>query len=477
MSDSEVAREGSVRALRTPLRRRVPAAVGQANGGSIASTAQVPTTAPKWDVLQVTLSAMILTYVWRIQDLYPVLATLQLPSVASVAAYLTFAFDRTPQRALRNVGHPVTTVLCVLMLLAVLSVPFSLYRGLSFDFLRNDLIKNFVLFCLVAASVRHFADLRRFAAVTVLGASIYALYVFLYIPIGESGRLANLVYYDANDLGMLLVATLPLALFFVARGNGFIAKSAAAGAIVLFILMAIKSGSRGAFLGLIAVALYFLFRFKGVSTKVRVTVIAVGACFMLIKGGQEYWTMMGTMLNPKSDYNWSGNSESGRMDVWKRGVGYMLHRPVTGVGISAFPVAEGTISSLAERQSFGLGLKWSAAHNSFIQIGAELGVLGLLAFIVLLYRAYRTARADTSTRDRQSDCDLFGVALAGSLVGYIVTGFWLSQAYAAFTFVLLALIVARARLMSNAAGAPGEVQQTLNRSGWRSRRTAWARGF
>jgi len=131
------------------------------------------------------------------------------------------------------------------------------------------------------------------------------------------------------------------------------------------------------------------------------------------------------------------------MAIWKRGIGYMADRPLTGVGLAAFPTAEGTISPLADRQMFGRGVKWSAAHNSFVQVGAELGVLALVVFTATVFGALlmmgRLARDALARGDR--GIAAFARAQGAVMVGYLVAGFFLSQAYAPFLFVSLGLIV------------------------------------
>jgi O-antigen ligase len=126
---------------------------------------------------------------------------------------------------------------------------------------------------------------------------------------------------------------------------------------------------------------------------------------------------------------------------------------VTGVGLGAFPVAEGTLSPLAQRQAWGEGVKWSVAHNSFVQVGAELGVAGLLVFVALLITSFVTAMRSAGLARTTSDvrAESLARALAVSLVGYAVAGFFLSQAYAAFLFVLVGLILGLARVLK----APG----------------------
>src|SRR5690606_7342612 len=162
-----------------------------------------------------------------------------------------------------------------------------------------------------------------------------------------------------------------------------------------------------------------------------------------------------TILNPSEDYNWSGNSESGRMEGWKRGIGYMLRRPLTGVGARAFPVAEGQLSPLAERQQYGMGVKWSAAHNSFVAIGAELGVFWAARGVFVLYacvllqldadKAERGVSSGRARAERTSDAAFLGQALAGTIVGYVICGSFPSRAYAAYMFIIYALMVGMAK--------------------------------
>ena len=77
-------------------------------------------------------------------------------------------------------------------------------------------------------------------------------------------------------------------------------------------------------------------------------------------------------------------ADEGRIQIWQRGMGYMLDHPLLGVGAGNFPTAEGTISSIARNTPSWKGVRWSAAHNSFVEIGAELGVPGLILFLLTL---------------------------------------------------------------------------------------------
>src|SRR5690606_41217141 len=177
-----------------------PAGMGPRVLGPGAAASRRPA---KVDLLLVAVITCILTYAWRVQDLFPVLAAIKIPILGSLAAYGLYAMTSDGRRKLKSIRHPVTKCLVVIMALAVASVPTSLYKGLSFGFIRDDLGKSFLLMIILAASARAVEDVRRYVAAVVVGGAIYALYVYLYVEEGMSGRVGNVGCDDAIDLGIL----------------------------------------------------------------------------------------------------------------------------------------------------------------------------------------------------------------------------------------------------------------------------------
>jgi O-antigen ligase len=397
-----------------------------------------------WDGLRLALGAAVLCCVWRVQDLFPGLAPLKLPTLMLLVLIGWIVISPREQvRAAVVSRRNVMRGLFAITALGLLSIPTSLYVGLSIEFMIKNVIPSVILALAAAAAVYTVADARRVAAIQVVGAVLYAAFILARFEVEEGGRLGSLVYYDANDLGMLMVCMLPVALYFVGHAARMWQRVGAIVAIALFLATIVKTGSRGALLALIAVILYMLLRYSTVNVMHRVATVGGIVILFIASTGAQYWDTVSTLLNPRQDYNWIGNTDGGRMAIWQRGLGYMADRPLTGVGLAAFPTAEGTISPIAERQMFGRGVKWSAAHNSFVQVGAELGVLGLLVFTAMVFGAW--LMAGRLARDAQARGELglaaFARAQAAGMVGYIVAGFFLSQAYAPFLFVSLGLIV------------------------------------
>src|SRR5690606_12617837 len=124
---------------RTPFGIRQPPAPAVAGAQARRSRVLGARQSAKVDLLLLAVAVSILTYVWRVQDLYPILAAVKLPILASLAMYGLFVIDSDGRRKLKTIRHPVTICVVAIMALAVASVPTSLYQGLSFGFIKDDL--------------------------------------------------------------------------------------------------------------------------------------------------------------------------------------------------------------------------------------------------------------------------------------------------------------------------------------------------
>lgn len=404
------------------------------------------------DPLTLVMGGVLLLYVWRIQEVYPILAPFKLTPLATVAAILLFALDSSPLRRLAHCTHPLFRPVLVIFVLATLSVPGSLHVGASFAFLTSNFIKTVLLAGILVASVRDRRDVDRLIRMFVMGGVIYVL-ASISAGASDGGRLAGRGSYDPNDLGLFTVSTLPLCVYLVRRGAPTSDRLLGGIGAAALLFTTVQTGSRGGFLGLLTVGAFGLFALDSVRSSKRLTVAVLAVVAILGTANETYWTRMSTLLNPQEDYNWSGGAESGRVEVWKRGMGYMLRHPVLGVGVDQFDIAEGTMAPQAARQALGIGFKWSTAHSSYVQIGAELGVIGFVAFIGLLAMAFREAWRIGRTAVAPSD-RLLGQAFAALVVGFAVGGAFLSQAYATYLYFSLSMLIGFGRVVQrNPSGA------------------------
>lgn len=405
------------------------------------------------DPLRMAVCLLIVLVVSRVHQYVPVLAKVRpLVILTFLAAAYSFGNPRLLSRDPLFRTWP-ARVLAGLCLMAVLSVPFGISIGNSGKFILDVYLKNITLAFIILASARSTRDLYAYAWAYVVGALILTYFALFFYDLARYGsdfsyqRLAGFATWDANDVVLVLMTALACSLLVlqVAKGAG---KVVAFLALVGIGATVARSGSRGGFLGLLAVGVGLLLMGGGISLARRVTMVAIVALGLTLWSPAGYWEQMKTLLNPTEDYNYQ--SKDGRKEVGKRGMGYMLQRPVFGVGINNFSKAECTISEKAKNTPAGQGLRCMPPHNSFVQAGAEMGVPGLLLWasipvfgIVSLIRLRRRLPQQWKRGTREERFLILSTNyLALACIGFIVTAFFLNFAWMEPYYVLAALIAA-----------------------------------
>jgi O-antigen ligase len=387
---------------------------------------------------------MLFAYVWRVQDIIPILGAIHLPLLATGVTLLLYQASRQPWRRMAQLRTPIVYIVLGIFAVMLAGVSTSLWRSHSLSFALQDYLQNIVFMGLVAASIRSVRDVEWYTALNLYGALFYAIFVSLFFSVDAGGRLSDLVYYDANDFALILVLTIPFAVYFLRSQSGSRRRMLGLVAIGFFMLGIVKSGSRGGFLGLLTVLLYILIRYRAIPTRVRLFAAVGGLGLVVVLGSTEYWQQMRSIMHPETDYNWS--DPQGRREIWTRGISYVEQRPILGVGVGAFPVAEGTLSVIGrELASRGSGFKWSVAHNSFVETAAELGIPGIILFVSLLITTIATmARVRSGRRygplitNRET---ALGQMMVGSLLGYCAGGFFVSAEYYSYLYFLVGLAI------------------------------------
>jgi O-antigen ligase len=362
---------------------------------------------------------------------------------------ILLSLDSQSIRRWRSISTGTTTWLVALLIWAVLSVPGALSAGHSFDYVTGEFGKTVVMAIVLACAVRGGRDVERIAAVVFWAAALYAAVVIFRFDIGgdTDWRLGKLYYYDANDFATFAVASMPLGVYLARRARTWLGRGMPVIALIVISAAFVRSGSRGGFLALLATALFIVLSLRAISIRKRVAAVAVVAVVVLFAASDRYWNAMGTIL---SDTDYNKTAESGRLQIWKRGVGYVLHQPIFGVGLDNFQAAEGRLSSMASRQQYGVGVRWNAPHDTFLQVAAELGIPGLVFFVAMMFGAFRDLRPRrypiTDPALRPPVPPGLKQALRASLLGFVVGSVFLSLAYTNLLYTLIGLSIAVSKL-------------------------------
>ncbi|HZH40684.1 MAG TPA: O-antigen ligase family protein [Gemmatimonadales bacterium] len=390
--------------------------------------------APPWSLGLASAALYIATAVGRVQDVFPVLSPLHLALLSSGLAIVCVALDPGALSRI-NAALGIGTSWCVLGILiwAVLGVPTSLWPGGSVGILRTILVKVVLMYFVLIGAVRHPRDVERLVGAYVASVMLYAVMVLIrFRGDPDAIRIHGLYNYDSNDFATLVASTVPLAVHLIVKKSSLVSRLVMAGGLLSLLLAFIWANSRGGFLALMAAALVILLGYRAVSASMRTGIAAVAVLVFALAAGPSFWTRMDTIAKPNQDYNMT--SSEGRWQLWERGIGYMEARPVFGVGVGGFPSAEGMLSPEARMaRAHGRGEKWSEPHNSFVEIGAELGVPGLIFFVAMLWTGVRSLRGVADPA--------IAVALVASVAAFAVGGFFLSMAYKEMLYTLLAFCV------------------------------------
>ena len=210
----------------------------------------------------------------------------------------------------------------------------------------------------------------------VLGASISAANTVLNYRTGsETTYLRYAAFnFDSNDLGLILVLGVPLAWYLVLSDERPLVRWAAALYLPLASIGVLLTASRGAFLAAVAAASIVAWTFWRLRHRARMLVLgavvasAVGAMVLV---PETSWRRLSTI---KTEVG--AGTMNQRREIWEAGAQAFPASSVLGVGAGAFRIA-------VEPR---LGVQ-RAAHNAFVGILVEAGVVGFGVFCVMLAAA------------------------------------------------------------------------------------------
>lgn len=372
------------------------------------------------------VAILTLFFVNQILELFPKLGGLQLAKLTAVATMLIFLFRRNSlvERVTLRDALQLRFIVLILLLAAV-TIPLSSWPSASWVYIRDVYAKNVLYVYLLVQAVKDDRDSRIIAGALVLGSTALALAVAAHFgPLvtyqNEPGREGLVGSYDPNDLALLYVITLPFA-FFLLKGARKIPRLLLIGSIVIMMAGMFKSQSRGGFIGLLVIGFFIFLRGSRQGRKYTLVMLGVAVALFAFAAPHDYWNRINTIYNLDADYNM--NVQGGRILVWQNGLKMIAESPLTGIGIACFPIEHARLSESHLDK---------APHNSFLQAGAELGILGLFLFLAIIISGIWVARK-VRLEARRGTVDPTLLWLASSveisLIGFAVSGFFLSHAY------------------------------------------------
>ena len=366
----------------------------------------------------------------RPQTLYPVLDIMPYAQVVLLVS-LTLAIFKG---VIGRVKNPLNKLLVVYFLVIVASSFQALSPDVSFDKL-----SEFVSWMIVYFLIVNVINTEKRLLIFVLAFMVYSFKMaqfsfrnwlmsgFSFMNIGSGGGPGW--FHNSGEFGIQMVIFFSIGACFCwgLKDNWTPWKK------VLFFLFpftaltgTVSSSSRGAVLGVAAVCLYWLLKskhkFKGL---ILVGVVGI-AVYAVIPDQQK----------TRFDAMGEDDTSTTRLEYWKRGLELIDRYPVLGVGHENWLVAQEVVFGIEDSE---------VCHNIFIQCATDLGYTGFGVLLMLIfftfYNNYKVRKIVKQSPTDNKFLFFMAHGLDGALVGYMVSGFFVTVLYYPYFWINLAMTV------------------------------------
>lgn len=229
---------------------------------------------------------------------------------------------------------------------------------------------------------------------------------------------------DPNYFTASAVLCVPIAFYLIVRTSRQFDRWFAATCLVLIAAAILVDSSRGGVLALAAVGVVVFLQYRGR----RMLVLLLG-CALAV----------GLLLSPVSPLARLLHPDSGgviaaddRLELWSAGLRMITQHPLMGIGLDNFKAEVPDYLEPGQDIDF-------IAHNTYVQMAAEMGLPGLLAFLWILVVTFRSL-ARSRRRAAEADSTFIHCMASGlfaGLAGFAIAMFFLSAEFLkSFWFVV-----------------------------------------
>jgi len=378
------------------------------------------------------------------QSFIPALGVLHLPLLMALLAAGSFVMGAWKRHENPFALGKEQKLAALLAAWAIVTVPLSLWPGGSVAFFFGIFFKALIVFWLLSRVVDSVARLQIACwTLSLLAAPLSLSAVRTFFSGGFrtqelSHGLARISGYDAsltgnpNDLALMLNLILPLsiALFLKARRPG--AQALLLTLIGLDVVAIVATFSRAGFLslGLTGFAyLYILFRRKRRGLAFLVIAAVLAGTAML---PSAYINRLSTITDIQADQT---NSAQTRFRDYITATKYVVAHPLMGAGVGM------NILALNDER----GTTWTLVHDVYLEYAVDLGLPGVILFLLLLRAVIRGLRKSLRRAAQDPEGEGLHYLLEGLLVSiasFSLSAFFYPDAYQFYFYYLAGLSIA-----------------------------------
>ncbi len=400
----------------------------------------------------VGLYAFTLLLYARPNEWVPGLGSFPLVKMITVLISLVYLAARISRGEQLTIWPLELKMLLVILTLAILFIPFAQSKADSLDSLSEPFIKLVIIFTLLLNVIDSRERLRSLLKLIVVCGTVISVGAVRSLLIGQfaKGRIEGIVggmFQNANDLATAINILLPLAVVLALTSSGFIRLIYGLCA-TLMLAAIIVTFSRAGYLGLGALTVVMLWKLRRrhrVLPFAAILLLLI-ALFVVMPGGYAS-RLSAAMLESKD----KTESTDNRVEVIIKGFQVALAHPIIGVGMGNF--------YLYSRHDL-------KAHNSYLEIWAELGLLGLAAYLTLIIAPLRSLKRienDTFKSPEAKEVEYFylSIGLQAAIVSYVICSAFSSIEYQWFMYYPVAFAVALRGIHTNRNRDVGDEFETL----------------
>ena len=307
-----------------------------------------------------------------------------------------------------------------------LSVPLSAYPALSGRFLMYHAVCVLCVLVTVSA-VRNAQDLKRLitgAAFAVAVASLYGVYQRIqgvevnksYVDVTLNADMPGRVesFFDnPNTFAEVLILLLPLVVALILTAKHWIHRLIACGIFLVGVAALGMTYSRASWVGIFVAAVVFVFLWKPKLIPAFVLLCVVCIPFL----PSTIWHRILTITNT------SDSSTASRIPLYQAALATIEKSPFSGAGLGTAAVQR----FIGDNNLYHAEAPFVHAHNFFLEVWIEMGLLGFLGFCAsMLWNIKCAARqvrhcADSAARTVTAACC---ASLCGALVAGLADYLW-----------------------------------------------------
>jgi len=415
------------------------------------------------------VALMVFTFALLVapQSYFPALKVLRIAFLSAMVAVLAHALHQfTHGQPLLPMTREMRITL-VLAGWAVGTIPLSMWPGGSVTFLLDIFFKSLIIFWMLVSLVTTLKRLKIVAwgltlmavPLAMTGVQHFVSGIFLQ---GAGHGTLRILGYEApltenpNDLALMLNLLLPLSIGLLLAARSAAVRMLLIAIIALDVVAIIATFSRAGFLALaITFGLYLMALFKrgqGGWTFMALVLILLAMPFL----PQNYVDRIATIAEIESDP--TGSAQSRWADT-VASLRFVASSPIIGSGLGLNALALNRVR----------GETWREVHNVYLEHAVELGIPGLILFLLLLKGCLRLAREVQLKAKETGPPALFCLAEAVriSLIAFAVAALYHPIAHQFYFYYFAGLAIAAKTVLQTEtegaiAAAPPPSPQTVS---------------